>query len=132
MTATNETTTTPETVRLAGWGTFDDLQHAIRARLFGEMVTRAMPLIEHYASDLYHDAHWIDKYVNGETTFYFAPRTWGSHIGECGDTIRSLVVDDHFVCYRVDITCNDTGWHAVGDLRPNGSWFATFTKEVER
>jgi hypothetical protein len=42
-----------EPIRLTGW--FDQITYGVRALLFGELVKRTQP-IEHYPSDLYHDA----------------------------------------------------------------------------
>jgi hypothetical protein len=99
-------------IRLTGW--FDQINDSVRALLFGGMVNRSQ-LIEHYRSDLYHDARWIATNVNGPVTFYWAPRTWGTHIG----TDRSLVgtADRGKLLYRVDLICDQ------------GLWSVTFTGE---
>jgi hypothetical protein len=51
--ADTATAANDEPTRLAGW--FDDINDSVRALLFGELVKRSQP-IEHYPSDLYHDA----------------------------------------------------------------------------
>ena len=111
------TTDVPATVRdglirLTGW--FDQINNSVRALLFGEMVTRCQP-VEHYPSDLYHDAQWIATNVKGPMTFYWAPRTWGTGIG----TDRTLVGtrDVGKVLYRTDLFCE------------RGLWSVTFTSE---
>jgi hypothetical protein len=78
------------------------------------MVKRAQP-IEHYPSDLYHDGAWIAKHVTGATTFYWAPRTWGTDIGTDHDLVATP--SDGKVVYRVELTCN------------HGEWSVTFTTD---
>jgi hypothetical protein len=101
-----------EPIRLTGW--FDHINDSVRALLFGELVKRAQP-IEHYPSDLYHDGAWIAKHVTGATTFYWAPRTWGTDIGTDHDLVATP--SDGKVVYRVELTCN------------HGEWSVTFTTD---
>lgn len=106
-----------ERVRLSGWGEDIDQVPGVRALLFGEMVKRAIPVVQHYLSDLYHDVRYIDKYVTGPCVFWYMPREWGVNIGMDRDLVIYLRDDIHAL-YRVEITCEDR------------VWWATFTPEV--
>jgi hypothetical protein len=46
-------------VRLHGWASWSEAEDSVKARVFGELVKRAAPLVEHYHSDFYRDAQWI-------------------------------------------------------------------------
>ncbi|MDQ6616056.1 MAG: hypothetical protein M3083_15305 [Actinomycetota bacterium] len=106
---------TVDAIRLTGW--FDEINDSVRALLFGQMVARAWG-IEHFHSDLFHDARWLAQHVTGPTTFYWAPRTWGSDIG----TDRCLVAtpSDGKALYRVELLCEDGLWSAVFTTEPVG------------
>jgi hypothetical protein len=59
----------------------------VRSNLFGHLVKLAVPQIKSYHSDLYHDAHWIERNVqvaeeNETMSFWFSPREMGTSIGE--------------------------------------------------
>jgi hypothetical protein len=97
-------------IRLTGW--FDQINNSVRALLFGEMVKRS-DRVEHYPSDLYHDALWIATNVNGPATFYWAPRTWG--------TDRTLVgtPDEGKQLYRVDLFCEQGLWSVAFTVEPS-------------
>jgi hypothetical protein len=94
-----------EAIRLTGW--FEQINDSVRALLFGELLKRAQP-IEHYPSDLYHDAHWIAEHVTGAMTFYWAARTWGSDIGTDRDLVAAAAAGK--VVYRVELTCDRGEW----------------------
>lgn len=72
---------------LYGTVTFDEGSSAIRALLFGHLADIAHDTVEHYRSDFFHDALWIEKHVepsafeNGQFTFYFAFDNFGTAIG---------------------------------------------------
>lgn len=56
--------------------------------LFGELVKLAQPIVEHYHSDLWHDAAWIREHiptsmaVGGAYAFVYGVRDTGTSIGE--------------------------------------------------
>lgn len=100
------------TIRL--YGSTDKFENPIRAALFGEMIRRAGH-IEMYQSDLYHDAHWLDRNLHGVGSFYWGPRSWGSFIGTDPTFIASGGMPEGLWLYRIDIT------------EERGTWFATFT-----
>jgi hypothetical protein len=58
---------------------------SIRARVHGELVQLAIPVLKLYHSDLYRDAVWMQKYVTEETPtpyhFFFGVRNTGTSIG---------------------------------------------------
>jgi hypothetical protein len=94
-----------ETVRLTQ-GDFENEGDArsIRALLFGAMLDKAEPIVQHYRSDLYHDALWIDKHVNGEFTWYWMLRKHGTHVGtDLSDAVAVFGRDDFNVYYKVTL-----------------------------
>lgn len=106
MTTTESTT---ETIRLVGWGTFAELKDSIRPRLFGEMVKRAIPVVKEYHSDLFHDVHWLEENVTGETTFDFLVRTSGTNLGESARIMQEIGAPGG-VMYRVTLRCVGREW----------------------
>lgn len=42
---------------------FDD---SVRAKVFGELVKLTHPILEHYHSDLYHDANWLNTWAKDD------------------------------------------------------------------
>jgi hypothetical protein len=107
---------------LGGW--FDQFQPAMHAALFGAMVRRSRLVVERYHGDLFHDARWIGEHAQGETSFYWAPRTFGANIG----TDPTLVGygygsrDDEMHFYRIDVH------ERVRNGKKTGMWQATFTR----
>lgn len=100
---------------LCGWETFEEGQRSIRALLFGLIADLAWPIVEHYRSDLYHDAHWITEHVNGPGTFYFACDEWGTEIG----TIHTALTRKHR--WRIDLVDD------ASDLSGRAAWYAHVT-----
>lgn len=122
---TTEPTITPATERefLTGWGTFDELGSSVRPLLFGQMLVRAKPIVQHYASDLYHDAMKIAA-ITGPTTFWWGPRECGTDWYNADPIAEKLVYPDKTrVLYEVRLFCtnrdNPTGL--------DGAWYADFT-----
>jgi len=80
---------------------------AIRAALFGELVKVGHDVVKHYHSDIYHDATWVQEYVDGPMTFYYAVRDTGTSIG------TDLALVDRIAAaatYRVDLSENRGRW----------------------
>lgn len=105
----------PERVRLTGWSAFDG---KVRAHLMGELIKKAVPVTEQYLSDLYHDVHWIDKYVNGDCTFYFTARSYGTFIG----SVPHFGVDGYETFHNYVVTVEGLG------ERDDKEWFAIFER----
>lgn len=104
------------TVRLMGWGTFEEMSGSILALLFGELVRRAIPIVREYASDLFHDAEWLRANVAGPVTFDWMARPSGTNIGaESVAAGLSIGAGAGAVAYRVTVA--DDG---------RGLWSATF------
>jgi len=111
-------------------GTYSADDSALAVRLFGVVADLAFPIVEHYRSDLYHDARWLRDYAATTTTFYFGCDAWGTSIGtdvptlDCG---RRNV-------WRVDVeratrdANGDRIWSAIAqeacDQRETFSWRA--------
>lgn len=68
-----------ETYRLYGFS--DTIDTPVLAALFGEMVTRANPVVKAYHGDLFHDARWLDENVTGPCEFLYMVREYGTVIG---------------------------------------------------
>lgn len=94
------------TVRLGWHGEEGQDLSAVRATLFGELVKLAAPVIEHYHSDLFHDARWIEEHVDGAPmSFDFVARPCGTYIGVDVEAMReALVLKPTDRAYRVAIT----------------------------
>lgn len=83
----------------------------IPQRVFGTLVQLATPVVEHYHSDLFHDARWVTEYLPfpvsnvlnlsplSQYTFYYGVRSTGTSIG----TVRNLVEPFNTVTYRCTI-----------------------------
>lgn len=115
------TTTRPkigdtDTVRLYGWcEDWTEAAGTVRARLFGEMLTRALPVVQQFHSDLFHDAHWLDTNLVGPCEFDYLVRVSGTNIGESARIGVQIGAGRGFVLYRVALTVE------------RGMWSATFT-----
>jgi hypothetical protein len=119
------TTTSTETVteRLTGWGTFEQLH--VLPLLFGQMVKRAIPVVQEYHSDLYHDAFWLEQNVTGETEFDFLVRTSGTNIGNSA-RIGVEIGAPGGVFYRVKVYILRDRWGLPEE--PSGMWMVDFTR----
>lgn len=117
-----DTTTTTDgnsfTVRLVGW---TDMNHGVRALLFGHMVKLAMPVVREYLSDLYHDAQWLEENVQGPREFDFLVRPSGTNIAESARTGVSIGAGETARFYRVRVFEQNGRQH-------DGEWFASFTR----
>jgi hypothetical protein len=78
-----------------------DMDH-MRAKLFGMLVERGAPLVEHYRSDFYRDAQWMMEHVNGPLVFWFGADECGTAIGTDRTLVRlsrrsswRVAVEDH-------------------------------------
>lgn len=55
-----------------------------RAKLFETLLDAANDTVNHYRSDFYHDAVWIDRHITDDSDvdeFWFAARVTGTSIG---------------------------------------------------
>jgi len=105
-------TTTVITIELSKWHTPDDYPESANAKLFGELVKLATPVVESYHSDLYYDAHWIGKYVPYEVTaFYYAVRNTGTSIGQDKVVVNTSVMP-HEGIYYVEVYNDNDVWKA--------------------
>lgn len=50
---------------------------SMKARLFGHMVQLVQPILQHYQSDLYHDALAVEK-MNWQGNFYYLANATGT------------------------------------------------------
>lgn len=57
---------------------------SIRARISGELVQMAIPVLKSYFSDFYRDVQWLMKYVTEpiDTVFFFGVSDTGTSIGD--------------------------------------------------
>lgn len=108
-----------ERVRLYGvTDTWSAAASVVRALLFGAMVERARPVVQHYLSDLYHDAVWVSEHVVGATEFLWMVRENGTDLGELAQVQERISSREPRVLYHVALT------------EERGTWWATFTTLV--
>lgn len=115
------TVTTTEKVRLYGWiDDFAEGARPIRAILFGEMVRRATPIMEHFQSDLFHDAIWINENVNGVTAFDWLIRPSGTNLSANPDPTLNdarigvkIGAGEGAAFYRIELISEDGYWSAL-------------------
>lgn len=109
-----------ESVRLYGWvEDWREAQSPVRALLFGQLVKRTWGVLEHYPSDLYHDAQWVRENVNGPTEFLFMARLNGTDIGDLAQVQERITGSEPRTLYHVALTVE------------RGQWTATFTTLVK-
>lgn len=105
-------TTTETPSYLAGWASSDDTPEqsaerlGVRQRTFGRLVDLAHDIVEHYRSDFYHDAQWLEKHLVGPMTFYYGADSYGTAIG----TDRDLVAQMREKVWRIDIGFDNREW----------------------
>lgn len=109
-----------ETVGLTSGYTFEDEGKGttILAHLYGQMVKRAIPVVSHYLSDLFHDAEWLRAHVTGPTEFLWMVRESGTQLGESAVTWEYLSTSEPRVLYHVALT------------RERYTWRVTFTELI--
>lgn len=109
-----------ETVRLYGWVTeWADAASPVRALLFGQMVRRAIPVVEQYHSDLFHDAQWVAANVNGACEFLWMVRMCGTNIANSAEVQERISSREPRVLYHVALT-----------MDASGCWWVTFSELV--
>ena len=93
------------------------ITHSVLARTFGDMVAVAMrDGLDHYVSDLYHDAHLLNDHLLGKVgyhSFYFVVRGSGTHTIITGaETLKEVLDafgDDVKAAYRYGISARQGG-----------------------
>lgn len=96
-------------VFLRGTESWQDGCDSIRAALFGKLLDLAFPIVEHYRGDIFRDALWIDRHVNGPCRFFYGVRDTGTSIGF---SQRDVAAMDGNETYSVTLTENDGLWRA--------------------
>lgn len=93
---------------------FATVARPVRALLFGEMVRRAAPIMEHYQSDLFHDAMWINENVHGECAFDWSIRPTGTCLSDSPDpATNDVAIAAAAVRYRVELVIERSTWTAI-------------------
>lgn len=127
----NQNTTTTTVVntgdhRLVGWGNYASLRGSIQHRLFGFMVSAALPVVKEYHGDLFIDSEsmtkWLDEtFAQGhdlaaEASFLYCVRHSGTHFGP----FARFAFDSHAydaVLYNFEVRVDARGeWHLRIDL----------------
>jgi hypothetical protein len=90
------------TADVGSWGD-DPIRLGLPQRTFGVLIDLAGSTVEHYRSDFYHDAQWIEKHVAGECTFFYGFDPWGTAIGSDLELVRA----SRHTVFRVDIHKTD-------------------------
>lgn len=99
-----------ETIRLYGFETdWNQAKGPVRALLFGQMVKRAIGVVEFYHSDLYHDAQWIEENVTGATQFLWMVRRNGTNLGERAQIQEQISSKEPRVLYYVALNVSERG-----------------------
>lgn len=80
-------TTTVPIIKSLARGNVELPGDALAARVFGELLDLAWPVVTHYRSDLFYDAQWLsDRFITRVTvenfpwTFVWACREYGTNI----------------------------------------------------
>lgn len=110
-------TTRPEITRLCGTCRMGPW---VIAQLFGVLADLAWTRVEHYRSDLYHDARWLDRWVHGPADVFY----WGAD--DCGTAIgvdRSAVMTSRKEVWRVRLLAS---WHP--NLLDEADWSVELTR----
>lgn len=97
------------------YGRDEDFTSAKRpalAALFGHMVKLTRPVTQNFVSDLYHDAHWLDEFITGETEFHWMARLNGTNIGESAIVQEHITFEEPRDLYHVRITNTRGQWDA--------------------
>lgn len=111
-----------ETVSLCyGWSFTDETKGtSILSHLFGEMVKRAVPVVNFYHGDLFHDAEWLREHVTGECSFWWMVRHSGTNLGESALVQEHISSSEPRILYYVELK----------DGNGRDKWEATFTEVV--
>jgi hypothetical protein len=104
-------------IRLYGSTTTGAIETPVLSILFGEMVKRALPVVEHYHSDLFHDAEWLRENVTGPTWFFWVVRQCGTDIGQ----LATLRVQNPSLRSRGDVL-----YRVTVERDDHNVWSATF------
>lgn len=78
-----------------------------KSAIFGQLVTFAIPHVQHYVGDLFHDATWLNEHIprldpndpHATFEFYFGWRDTGTSIGT--DFTPTRYSNDHVVHCKV-------------------------------
>lgn len=96
-----------DTQTMVNGANWEDGKSTIRSSVFGKMVALSLDRVKHYQSDLYHDALWIDKNLDGSMQFDWIARECGTWIG---DVVRELREEKNDRRYRFEIIGKDRKW----------------------
>lgn len=105
---------TNHTHRLTGWDPdFDTIGTSVLALLFGHMVRRAIPVMQEFHSDLFHDAEWLRANVTGPTTFDWLVRPSGTNLAESATIGVKIGPGEGAKFYRITLTETHGQWDAT-------------------
>lgn len=90
-------------------GQWDDIKQTIKAKTFEKMLGLAKERVNHYQSDLWHDALWINEYITGACSFDWVARESGTFIGMSASQCK-LEDWEKAVLYRLEIVENVDRW----------------------
>lgn len=105
-------TTVIERKFLTGWEKTGNIkQLGVRQRVFGELVQLATAHLERYHSDLYHDAQWLDRNLNGPMEFYYGADDSGTAIYEATEDGLRFVQLCRKNRWKITLTHEDHAWY---------------------
>lgn len=89
---------------------WEDAASSVKAFVFEKMLELGRDTIKHYNSDLYYDAVWLEKNLDGELNFEWIARESGTHIGDAAETINDDWVGHNSVRYKFNVYHNGHCW----------------------
>lgn len=103
---------------------------SMRAKLFGHMVKLSQPLLQHYHSDLYHDAIQIAK-TEWSNIFYYAANDCGTDIFTDETLINDLYTRENVWRIELGMTPYNNFAMFMGDYHESFRFTIVITKVRE-
>lgn len=115
MTTTTETNEPQTTFLLSDESMSEGTLEGVRATLFEVLLKLTQGRVEHYLSDLYHDAIWLKEQVSGPTVFFYGLRDSGTDLSDDEAHVRII----NKKVWRVELTRSNIGrWSATTTRLP--------------
>lgn len=121
---------TTETIEIAMWGDWSDLEDQIKSRLFGWMLAEAGGTVKNYLSDLYWDAQWIRGLTGAEVLHWFV-REHGTWSGSMAVAARDNQMTGTY--YEIDLRETNGVWYIVVEREVVGAkkWVSPMDETVD-
>lgn len=89
---------------------WEDAASSVKAFVFEKMLTLGRDTIKHYNSDLYHDAVWLEKNLDGELNFEWIARESGTHIGDAAESLKDYNLGSSAIRYKFNVYHDGHRW----------------------